>query len=128
MASSFEYLIDNNEISEILKGNREVANYVVDLKFAICAIVYIEAVQGSISNTQKLTIRKLVDNFPLLPITSEISNRAIDLILKYSNSHGLLLADALIAASSIENNLTVLTYNINDFRFIEGLRCLKPIV
>ncbi len=58
MASSFEYLIDNNVISEILKGNREVANYVVDLKFAICAIVYIEAVQGSISNTQKLTIRK----------------------------------------------------------------------
>ncbi len=31
---------------------------------------------------------------------------------RYSNSHGLLLADALIAATALENDLTVVTYNM----------------
>ena len=110
----------------MLKGNKAVVNYVVSLNFAICAIVYIEAVQGSISNAQKLTIRKLIDNFPLLPITADISNRAVDLILDYSNSHGLLLADALIAATVLETQLTLITYNIDDFMFIPGLKCQRP--
>ncbi len=49
-------------------------------------------------------------------------------VINYSNSHGLLLGDALIAASALENDLTVLTYNINDFKFIQDLKYLKPTV
>lgn len=110
-----EHLLDNNVISQILKGNRTVANFVVGLNFAICATVYIEALQGSVSSAQKRIIKKLIDNFSLLPITSEVSKRAIELIDAYSNSHGLLLADALIAATALENDLTIVTYQRGRF-------------
>ncbi|MGI8641050.1 MAG: type II toxin-antitoxin system VapC family toxin [Pyrinomonadaceae bacterium] len=123
-----EHLLDNNVISQILKGNQTVTNFVLNLDFAICAIVYIEALQGSISNSQKNTIKKLIDNFPLLLITPDISRRAIELINSYSNSHGLMLADALIAATALENDLTLVTYNIDDFKFIKGLKYLKPTI
>ena len=53
---------------------------------------------------------------------SDISQLAIELIDTYSNSHGLLLADALIAATALENDLTILTYNIDDFKFIKNLK------
>jgi len=122
------YLLDNNVISQILKGNQTVTTFVVKLEFAVCATVYIEALQGSISNLQKRTIKKLIDNFPLLLITSNISKRAIRLIDTYSNSHGLLLADALIGATALENNLTLITYNVDDFKFIQNLKWLKPPV
>ncbi len=123
-----EHLLDNNVISQILKGNQTVTNFVLNLNFAICATVYIEALQGSISNSQKNTIKKLIDNFPLLLITPDISRRAIELINSYSNSHGLMLADALIAAAALENDLTLVTYNIDDFKFIQDLKYLKPII
>jgi len=123
-----EHLLDNNVISQILKGNQTVTNFVLNLDFAICATVYIEALQGSISNSQKNTIKKLIDNFPLLLITPDISRRAIELINSYSNSHGLMLADALIAATALENDLTLVTYNIDDFKFIQDLKYLKPII
>ncbi len=122
----FEYLIDNNVISQILKGNQKIAEFILGLNFAICVTVYIEALQGSISSEQKREIKKLIDNFPLLVITPNISRQAISLIDTYSNSHGLLLADALIAGTAIENDLTLVTYNIKDFKFINGLKYLRP--
>jgi predicted nucleic acid-binding protein len=66
--------------------------------------------------------------FPLLPITPESSVRAVELIRAYSNSHGLLLPDALIAATTLENDLTIVTYNVDDFKFISDLKWLKPPV
>ena len=124
----FDYLLDNNVLTQIFKGNQTVTNFVANLDFGICATVYIEAVQGSISNRQKRQIKKVLDNVPLLLITPEISRRAIKLIDDYSNSYGLLLADALIAASALENNLILITYNIDDFKFIQGLNFQKPPV
>jgi len=39
----------------------------------------------------------------------------------YHLSHGLGIADALIAATSIEADIPLFTYNTKDFRFIKGL-------
>lgn len=90
--------------------------------------VYIECIQGSISNREKRVIEKYLMRFPLLPITPTSSAKAIELIRNYSNSHGLFLPDALIAATALENDLTVVTYNVNDFKFIQNLKWLKPPV
>lgn len=70
----------------------------------------------------------MLDNFPLFPIDVDISIRALELIDKYSNTHGLLLADALIAATALENDLTILTYNVADFQFIQNLKWEKTPV
>ncbi len=37
-----------------------------------------------------------------------------------------MLGDAIIAATCLENNLTLITYNAKDFRFINGLKILMP--
>jgi len=39
-----------------------------------------------------------------------------------------MLPDALIAATALENDLTVVTYNVDDFKFIDGLKWQKPAV
>lgn len=123
-----EYLPDTNVFSRVFKGDLDVTKFVENLEAVIDATIYIECLQGSKYNLEKRIVKKVLDNFPLLPITPKISQRAIELIDKYSNSHGLLLADALIAATALENNLTVVTYNVDDFKFIGGLKYLKPMV
>lgn len=123
-----QFLPDTNVFSKIFGNNLSVRNFVENLDAVVDATIYIECIQGSKSNHEKRIIKKYLDNFPLLPITPEASMLAIELIDSYSNSHGLLLPDALIAASALENDLTVLTYNINDFKFIQDLKYLKPTV
>jgi predicted nucleic acid-binding protein len=121
-----EFLIDTNVFSRIFKGDLQVTQFVENLESIIDVTIYIECLQGSKSNQEKRAVEKYLQKFSLLPITSESSVVAIELIRNYSNSHGLLLADALIAATALENDLTVLTYNIADFQFIKDLNCEKP--
>ncbi|SNX43599.1 hypothetical protein SAMN05421731_101641 [Acinetobacter puyangensis] len=44
---------------------------------------------------------------------------------KYVLSHKLSLADALIAATAIEQNMILYTLNYKDFHFIEGIKLYK---
>ena len=46
---------------------------------------------------------------------------AIDLIRRYRLSHGLLIADAIIAATALVKNVPLVSKNQRDYRFIEGL-------
>ncbi len=119
-------IVDTNVFSKVFAGNAAVKTYIENLNAIIDTTIYIECLQGSKSNQEKQKIKTYLYNFPLLQITPEISQLAIELIDTYSNSQGLLLADALIAASALENDLIVVTYNISDFNFIKGLKILKP--
>lgn len=119
---------DTNVFSKIFGNNLTVKKYVESLDAIIDATIYIECIQGSKSNHEKRFIKKYLDNFPLLLVTTEISQKAIELIDDYSNSYGLMLPDALIAATALENDLTVLTYNVDDFKFVQNLKWQKPPV
>ena len=123
-----EHLLDTNILSKIFYGNIDVKNFVDKLDAGVETIVYIECIQGSISNLDKRRIKRSLHNLKFYPLTNDIAQKAIGLIDTYSNSHGLLLADAMIAATALENNLTLITYNKKHFQFIKDLKLLKPTV
>lgn len=120
------HLIDTNIFSEIFKANKVIKEFVENLDSYIDTTIYIECLQGSKSNVEKATIKHYLSSFPLLPYNNEVSAAAVELIDKYSNSHGLLLADALIASSAMSAGMTVVTFNLSDFKFIDGLAIVKP--
>ncbi len=123
-----DHLTDTNVFSEIFKGNADVKTFVESFENSVDATVYIECLQGSKSNHEKTIIKKYLSRFPVFYHTPDISKRTIALIEQYSNSHGLLLPDAQIAAVCLEYDLTLITYNVGDFKFINGLKHLKPNV
>jgi predicted nucleic acid-binding protein len=57
----------------------------------------------------------------IVQITPEISPRAGLLIDELALSHGLRLADALIAATAIEKQATLITANLKHFGAVAGL-------
>ncbi len=122
------YLIDTNVFSEVFKGNAEVKSLIEDLENSIDVTVYVECLQGSKAKREKQIIRKYLSHFKIFYQTPDISKRTISLIDQYSNSYGLLLPDAQIAAVCLEYDLTLLTYNVGDFKFIAGLKLLRPKV
>ena len=106
------HLTDTNVFSEIFKGNADVKKYVESFENSIDTTVYVECLQGSKGNREKQIIRKYLSRFPIFYFTPDISKRTISLIDQYSNSHGLLLPDAQIAAVCLEYDLTLITYNV----------------
>ena len=73
----------------------------------------------------KKTSKFLVD-YPVIDISIPICKKAYQLIIQYSKSHGLVIPDAFIAATALEESLTLATNNIRHFDMIEGLDVEKP--
>jgi predicted nucleic acid-binding protein len=48
------------------------------------------------------------------------------LLRQYRLSHGLLIIDALIAATALAHGETLYTKNVRHFRMIPGLREIRP--
>ncbi len=121
------YLVDTNVISLILKGDGEMGEAVATTESAIDSTIYIECLQGSKSHAEKAKIKRYLESFPVFFVSDRISRLSAELIDRYSNTHGLLLADAQIAATCLEHRLGLLTFNSSDFQFINGLRLIDPL-
>jgi len=66
--------------------------------------------------------QKLIEPANIYPVDEGIADKAIELRKKKN----IKLADAVIAATAILNNLTLATRNIDDFKDIEGLKVMNP--
>jgi predicted nucleic acid-binding protein len=62
----------------------------------------------------------------IVPLRDSTGTRAYDLLKQYSKSHGLHVFDSLVAATAMEEGLTLVTKNRKHFGMIEGLRLDVP--
>ncbi|MDQ3322488.1 MAG: hypothetical protein M3525_08690 [Acidobacteriota bacterium] len=84
-----EYLLDTNVLSKIFYGNIDVKNFVDNLSVGIETIVYIECIQGSISNSDKVRIKRSLKKLKFYLVTNDIAQKAIEQIESYSNTSGI---------------------------------------
>ncbi len=119
-------LPDTNIFIAIFKGNLKLKSLVENSDSAINTIVYLELIQGAKDKAEVGKIEKYLNRFELIHFDKAASQKAIELVRTYSKSHGLMLPDAIIAATCLENNLTLMTYNVKDFRFIKDLKIQTP--
>src|SRR5438067_1193849 len=119
-----EVLIDTNVLSRVFTGDKAVKEFIENLDAAVCMVVYIECLQGSKSNREKRIVESYLSRFELNQHRFQhfFSHYRTDShLFKYAR---LFLADALIAATCLEHDLTLVTYNVKDFTFIGGLKHL----
>ena len=69
-------------------------------------------------------VEKFLRRFVLLKLGEQVSDIAIDLLRQYRLSHGLLIADALIAATALTQDAAFVSKNQRDYQFITGLNML----
>jgi len=93
-------------------------------RLRISAITYLELLQGLRSGAELRAIQQslAMRNTERLPLTPAITDRATTMMETLALSHGLLLGDALIAATALEHGLAVFTANVRHFDPVEGLR------
>jgi hypothetical protein len=60
----------------------------------------------------------------VINLNEAVANMAVSLLEKYRLSHGLLIADSLIAATAINWNCPLASKNQRDYRFLPNLDLL----
>lgn len=88
----------------------------------IPSVTVMELVQGVRNKTESIQLKKKLKAYHIIHINELTSKLAIELIEQFRLSHGLLIPDAIIAATAITFNLKLFTYNLKDFKFIPGIR------
>lgn len=72
---------------------------------------------GALNKNELSIIKRAISQLKKICLDVPISKKALPLIEHYPKSHNLKIPDALIAATAIENEISLLTYNNKDFKF-----------
>lgn len=118
-------LVDSDVLIWTLRGNKHaVAALQGKADWAISAVSYMELAQGCRNKTELKALQKAFKSGDkdILPLTTAISELACTMVEKYTLSHNLHMADALIAATAICHTLPLLTGNGKHFSAIDGLK------
>lgn len=85
---------------------------------------YMELLQCGKNKTQHKYVKDFISsfNFMVLPLTENIGHRALIYIEEYTLPSALRAGDAIIAATAIENNMTLVSSNAKHFRVIKDLK------
>ena len=89
----------------------------------LSAVTYMELVQGVRDKEELRLLRRTIrlNGWQILPITANISHRAMMYIENHALSDGMRLADALIAASAVESGVAIMTDNTRHYRRTPGI-------
>lgn len=116
-----KYLVDTTLLIEHLRGNDQARVFLEDNSPSISTVSIAELIQESRDKDELVAAMKLVSSLSEIAIDKKVSTKAIDLMKKFYLSRGLKFLDGLIAATALENKLTLITGNLKYFKFIEGL-------
>lgn len=117
-------LIDSDVLVWLTRGHVGAAKRLNALEsWRISAVTYMELAQGCRDKADLERLKKglAARNTEVVPLTPAISQLASALIDEWALSRGLRLADALIGATAIEIQATLITANVKHFSPIVGL-------
>lgn len=116
-----------NSNSQRYVDSRNVLDNIIGVEnIVISTITKMELIIGAKNKSELSKIIKNSQNFEVSSINSDISTLAIQLLQDYNLSYGLVLPDALIAATAIITQFPLYTYNLKDYKYIDGIELFDP--
>ncbi len=121
-------VVDTDILIDIGRDIRDARDYLSELgrekTLAISMITNLELIVGCRNKSELALLDHFISLFQVIKLNNRISDIAFDLLKTYRLSHGLLIPDALIAATAISVDCPLLSKNQRDFRFINELDLL----
>jgi predicted nucleic acid-binding protein len=122
-----QYLIDTNIVIDYLGKKIPFSG----LNFMNDTIDNIPKV-SVISKIELLSFNAPAEQYQLLTdfmndaMIIELTNKIVDATIEIRKKHKTKLPDAIIAATALVYNLTIISRNISDFKNIDGLKFVNP--
>jgi predicted nucleic acid-binding protein len=122
------YLIDSDVLIDISRDRPEAIDYVDTLPdpWMISQVTAMELLVGARDKREVAYLDAFLSSYPVVPLTAAIGERAYQLLKGYAKSHGLHVFDSLVAATALEEGLTLVTKNQRHFAIVNQLIVQKP--
>lgn len=122
------YLVDTDVLIDVSRNNEAAIDFLDQLgdPWSISIITALELIVGARNKKEVAQIDRLVAVYSAIPLTEEIGNSSYGLLRQFAKSHGLRVFDSLIAATALEENLTLLSKNKKHFKMIGNLNLEIP--
>jgi predicted nucleic acid-binding protein len=120
-------LIDTNVVCDYVgglmpSGGMYFLDNIVNVVPNLSVITQIELLSWNADETTRLLITQFILDSHILNITADVVAHCVAI----RQARKLKTPDALIAATALANDLTLVTRNITDFMKVEGLRTANP--
>ena len=123
-------MYDTDILIWVQRGNEKSARLIEkDPDKYLSIYSYMELLQGAKNKTQHTQVKDFIHvfNFSVLPLTENTGHRALIYVEEYALSSHMRAGDAVIAATAVENNLTLVSSNVKHFKTVKELQ-LKSFV
>lgn len=122
-------IVDTDILIDVGRGVNEAIACLQRLEkqspLAVSVVTQMELIVGCRNKAEQKQIEKFLKRFNHLKLSEIVSDTATDLLRQYRLSHGLLIADSLIAATALAFGVELITKNQRDYQFISGLKLLS---
>src|SRR5689334_6803181 len=111
------YLVDTNVMVDFTRGNTKAVDYLDSLRddFALSSLTALELIAGARSQREVAYLDVLISARTQIPPTADIMRRAYFLMKRHAKPAGMQTVDAVIAATALEEGLTLSTRNRKHF-------------
>jgi predicted nucleic acid-binding protein len=116
-------LLDTDVLVDFFRGYSKAVTFVnANSSRIILSSIVVEELYAGVKGESELTVlENFVSLFRVLPVTSEIAKTGGLYKRDYGKSHGVGLADAIIAATCEAENAELKTLNVKHYPMIKGL-------
>jgi len=121
---STEKLVDTDVLVDFLRGNEKAIKLIdrFSSQIILSPIVVAELYAGVKGDDELSVLNNFISFFRIVPIDAEIAKAGGLYKRDFGKSHGLGLADALLAATADKENAEILTLNVKHYPMINDLK------
>lgn len=117
-------LVDTDVLIDFLRGNDKAVSFIDEFSSSIVLspIVVAELYAGVKGADELSALDNFVSLFQVVPINLEIAKTGGLYKRDYGKSHGVGLADAILAATANKENAELKTLNVKHYPMVKGLQ------
>ena len=116
-------LIDTDVLVDFLCGFPMAVKYLKShLEEIIISAIAVAELYAGTKDSELGQLDALISLFEVIPVTQEIAKAGGLFKQQYHKSHGVGLADAIIAATSVDSDATLKTLNTKHYPMLKGLK------
>jgi hypothetical protein len=115
------FLIDTDVLIEYLRGKRQAAEYLegIEGELMISAITVAELFSGVHGSNEMEALDQFMLAFQVVPVDDRLARQGGLIRQQYHPSHGIGLADALIAATALDREAQLVTFNRRHYPMVQ---------
>lgn len=119
------FLIDTNTVIDYLDNKLPIeSNSLIDSVHSQISVITRIELLGWANATEEQT--SVLEQFVKTSIVYNLEESVILKVIELRKTISIKLPDAIIAATALQNNLTLITRNKNDFKNLQSLKILDP--